>query len=55
MKKGAGRAESMQQDLGHMHLLGSPGEVLWGKQAKADLDSSKEKEWRCGMLCEGLI
>lgn len=43
--RGQGRMKAeTEQDLDHMHLLGSTGRVLWGSQARAKLVNSNQKE-----------
>lgn len=37
-----------RQDLGHMLILGSMSEEVWGSTAKADLDNPNQKEWGFG-------
>ena len=41
----AGCRQKVQQDLGHMPLLGSVGRVLWGSWAKDGLGYSKRVEF----------
>ena len=44
-----------RQDLGHMPLLQSEGEVLWGSLAKARLVNTNQKALGFGELLRGLL
>lgn len=54
---GPGRlqAEREPQELGHIPLLGSVGEVLQDSQAKARWVNSNKEKSGFGELCRGLI